>query len=123
MLKVLIETFAMMAATFAIGFVVAWVISFVVKISENANLRENKGEELKRLNRIRRIRRKSIRQMMKDSDTAAEIELIDHYYGKKKTSKEEFGWNEAVSLFFPEAKSEHKSKKTQNKPTDDHGKI
>jgi len=111
MLKVLIETFGMMAATFVIGFAVAWVITFVVKMSENASLRENKGEELKRLNRIRHIRRKSIKQMMKDSDAAAEIELIDHYYSKNKTSKEEFGWNDAVSLFFPDAKSERKSKK------------
>ena len=105
----------MMALTFAIGFAVAWVIAFVVRLSDAAELRENKGEELKRLRHMKRTRRKNIKQMMRNHESASGIELVDYYYSDKKEPRQEIGWNEAVKLFFPEKKDEKKSDKSVTK--------
>ena len=108
MFVLILETFGMMALTFAIGFFVAALISILVKGAESTTRWNEKKEEIRRSRRIKSIRKRTVLKMLSSDKN----ELINHYYGDKTSSASQNDeWNDLVKMFYSKKKSENLSSK------------
>lgn len=104
MFVLILQTFGMMALTFAIGFFVAAMISLMVRGAETSSLWNEKKDEIRRSRRIRSIRKRTAMKML----TSDKNELVSHYYGGKAASISETDeWNDLVKMFYGKKKNEN----------------
>lgn len=75
MVDVILLTLFIVLVTFVIGFLVAWLISLIVPITDVADFYEEHQHSLKRLKRIERARSKR-----KKAKGKGGVELMDYYY-------------------------------------------
>lgn len=90
----------MMAMSFGVAMAVAFIIKQTTLGIERVGLMHDKGPELRRVQNINRITKKTRKREIKNIEKKSKIEMIDHYYGDnnidKQTSSMEF-----IEHFYP----------------------